>query len=171
MTITSQAQPSSFAEFLADPDHVGDLMHLFWSLGDSGILFPSDADELINALGASQSDADLLSEAEELAEKLCETVTVLRRMIADYFRHRGAIDQVTNAVEAFVAAPTGPNHRALETASYALASHPIPMSRALKRKLAPFLKSRSVLSALDFGTLYWITISQLGVDLGEREAA
>lgn len=73
-------------------------MHMFWSLGDSGILSPP-----------------MPNEAEELAEKLCETVTVLRRMIADYFRHCGTIDKVTNAVEAFVAAPTGPNQRQLES--------------------------------------------------------
>ena len=89
---TTTTIAATFAEFLAHPEISGEIENLYLSLGDSGIQFPADAEDLIYAVGSSGSaDADLLYSVEELADKFLNAASEMRGFIAGYLEQRGAI--------------------------------------------------------------------------------
>lgn len=169
--ITPQALAATFAEFLAQPERDGEFGNMYWSLADSGIQFPGDVDDLISTLACDSADDDLLYCVEELADKLSDAAATLRGLIAVYFAHRGAILQATNAVEAFLATPTDVNLLALVKASEALDGHPIPMPRALKARIRPFVAKRWMRDRLNFGSLHYIAKSSIKIDTLVQQAA
>lgn len=163
---------ATLAEFLVAPEQNCTIDGMHWSLSDSGIQFPADAEDLIYALAFDGTDEDLLYNAEELAEKLAEAANGLRSMIAAYFEQRGAIKAAAEAVDAFVAAPTESNRLALVDVTESLAWHPIPMPNELKRKLRPFVTKRAFHSRLNFGVLHNVAKEYLKVETAvQKEAA
>lgn len=169
---TTTTIAATFAEFLAHPEISGEIENLYLSLGDSGIQFPADAEDLIYAVGSSGSaDADLLYSVEELADKFLNAASEMRGFIAGYLEQRGAIKPAIEAVEAFAAAPTEANRLALVEVSEALDGYYIPMPRTLRGRLRPFVTKRIFRSRINFGSLNWIAKNYLKIDVPVQEAA
>lgn len=169
---TAQALAATFAEFLALPDGDGEINGIHWELADSGIVFPEDAEDLMYTLASDRTDENLLHSVGELADKLADASASLCRFIAAYVEQRGAIKLAVDAVEAFTSAPTEANRLALVQASEALDGYYfIPMPRALKGKLRPFVTSRMFKSRINFGSLHWIAKEYLEVSGEVQEAA
>lgn len=166
-------QTATFAEFL-ETEAAQNFLYSAESdleVNAADILNNGGVDWALDLISDHGSEDDALYAIEEAATGLVGAAYELRRLIATRLEQTGAIDRASKAVEAFVSAPTEANRLELVQVSEVLRYHDIPMPRALKGKLRPYVTKRSLQGRINFGTVFAIAEYYLATkDAPKQEA-